>query len=219
METNYAGGELMKIIKILSRGKEHDIVVDDDFSWKGRVYLTKGRPCIWKDGKNLKLYRYITNAPEGVIVDHVDGNVFNNTRSNLRFVTSRQNAQNRRSTGCYYSGGKWIAQIKANGKGMRKIEAFDDKEDAVFAYRLVHSYYFKEFSPYYGINKGNEELTKKYIDFLERENTKKRRNVLTPEVLDEIARLTEEGFSAIQIANILSISKNTIWFAKREVIK
>ena len=35
--------------------------------------------------------------PKGLMRDHIDGNTLNNQRYNLRFVTSRQNNQNRKN--------------------------------------------------------------------------------------------------------------------------
>jgi hypothetical protein len=44
--------------------------------------------------KRYALHRVIMGAATGQIVDHIDGDTTNNTRSNLRFVTRRQNARN-----------------------------------------------------------------------------------------------------------------------------
>lgn len=216
---DYGDGKL-KTIKVSSKGKEYDVLVDDDFDWKGKVYLVKGRPCIWKDGRDTKIYRYIMKAPDGAIIDHEDGDVLNNLRSNLRFATSKQNSQNRRCKGYHYDkqSNRWVAQIKIDGKGNRKLGKFDNEEDAKLAYQLVHAHYNKEYSPYYKTNKGNEELTQKYVAFLERKDTKKRNNILTPEVIGLIIAYTNDGFSASQIAGILSISKGSVYRAKRELI-
>lgn len=46
--------------------------------------------------KHRKMHRDIMgDPPEGFMIDHVNGNGLDNRRSNLRFVTNRQNSQNR----------------------------------------------------------------------------------------------------------------------------
>jgi hypothetical protein len=86
-----------------------------------------GRMNSRKTGKRklLLMHRIIMDAPDGVEVDHRDGNGFNNRRSNLRLATRAQNAHNRKAAAHNSSGykgvtrsrlGKWQAQIKANGK-------------------------------------------------------------------------------------------------------
>lgn len=42
-------------------------------------------------GKRHYLHRLLINPPEGMEVDHIDGNGLNNTRANLRVVTRSEN--------------------------------------------------------------------------------------------------------------------------------
>ena len=66
--------------------------------------------------------------PEGIQIDHVDRNAFNNKRSNHRRATSTQNKHNSRKTSRNRSGLKgvcydqsrelWSAEIRAHGKRM-----------------------------------------------------------------------------------------------------
>jgi hypothetical protein len=51
---------------------------------------------IWLRGKNQekRLHRFLTDCPDGYVVDHLDGNTLNNRRSNLRVVTQQENRQN-----------------------------------------------------------------------------------------------------------------------------
>jgi hypothetical protein len=41
------------------------------------------------------MHRLLTDAPLGLMVDHIDRNGLNNQRSNLRLVTNAENGQNR----------------------------------------------------------------------------------------------------------------------------
>lgn len=74
--------------------------------------------------ETVRLHRWITKAPEGYVVDHIDHDTLNNTNSNLRVVTVEQNNQNRRSsrkskTGAKYvyeRDGKWLVQLRVSSK-------------------------------------------------------------------------------------------------------
>jgi hypothetical protein len=47
-------------------------------------------------GKTLRMHQFIMNPPQGMVVDHIDGNGLNNRRGNLRICTPQQNAWNHR---------------------------------------------------------------------------------------------------------------------------
>lgn len=74
--------------------------------------------------------------------DHIDGNGLNNRRSNLRIVTRRQNAMNRRGDdgsssqykGVYlYKNGSWQSYIYAKGK-RHHLGYFAEEVDAALAH-------------------------------------------------------------------------------------
>ena len=52
-----------------------------------KVQKEKIRRQIW-------IHRLITNCPYGSIIDHIDGNVFNNLKENLRIVDFKVNSRN-----------------------------------------------------------------------------------------------------------------------------
>lgn len=89
------------------------------------------------------MHRMIVSAPDGMQVDHIDGDGLNNRRSNLRIVTAAQNAQNvgtRRNNKsgikgvCWHKAkGKWDASITVNRKFIH-LGQFAKIEDAASAY-------------------------------------------------------------------------------------
>lgn len=50
-------------------------------------------------GTTLRMHRLILNAPNGSIVDHINGDPLDNRKCNLRICTHAQNQQNTRSRG------------------------------------------------------------------------------------------------------------------------
>jgi len=83
-------------------------------------------------------------APEGMVIDHIDGNGLNNQRSNLRFATLSQNQWNRRKRssgftspfkGVWYNSrrDRFIAQIVQFGKQLR-LGSFKSEHKAARSY-------------------------------------------------------------------------------------
>jgi len=97
--------------------------------------------------KNIPLHHAIIGYPlNGLKTDHIDGNALNNRRSNLRFVTARENQQNRiehrkgKLFGTHFMGHhrtsfkKWQARIWINGKH-KSIGYFKTEKEAHEAYK------------------------------------------------------------------------------------
>jgi len=98
------------------------------------------------DGGPHQLHRIIWAyhngpIPEGIFIDHIDGNKSNNKIDNLRAATPSQNGASRKGlpshntsgfVGVSRSKGKWQAQIGYQGK-YKYIGTFENKDDAARA--------------------------------------------------------------------------------------
>jgi len=101
-----------------------------------------------KRSRTLFMHRYIMNASEGEVCDHIDGNKLNNSKNNLRLCTRSQNGFNSRPNkglshkGIYWckKSEKWRAQIIFQGASIclgahqNKIEALRAYDEAALKY-------------------------------------------------------------------------------------
>lgn len=81
------------------------------------------------------------SIPEGLVIDHINGDPFDNRLANLRCVTDRQNGLNRKLhrnsstgvTGVYKTaGGRWRARAVVNGHVVG-LSTYDTREEAIAA--------------------------------------------------------------------------------------
>lgn len=116
------------------------------------------------NGKNqtrLSIHRLIMGFPNITDIDHINHNLFDNRKCNLREVTHSQNIMNssKRSdntsgfTGVSWSKSKdkWVAYIAMNGK-QEYLGAFNKKEDAVKKRKEIEEKRFGEYSYENSIN-------------------------------------------------------------------
>lgn len=110
-----------------------------------------------KQGKTILLHRLIMGCEDdydGMIVDHIDGNILNNRSSNLRMATKQQNmfnttnvgggCNNRKGTHFNKAKNKWEAYITVNHKKIN-LGRFDTEEEAVIARKEAELRYFGEY--------------------------------------------------------------------------
>lgn len=104
----------------------------------GKVYAQASQG---RRHSNIYLHRFLTNAPQGLQVDHVNGNGLDCRRENLRLCTVFENHWNRTKTKRNTSGykgvarnrEKWVAVIKKFGKSYH-LGRFETPELAYDAY-------------------------------------------------------------------------------------
>lgn len=105
-------------------------------------------------GGKITMHRLIMGVSgTNAIIDHIDHNGLNNTRSNLRITDMTGNACNRRKSKgntSLYKGvcsfrNKWRAQITINGEAIH-LGVFDTQEEAALAYDAAAKEHFGEYA-------------------------------------------------------------------------
>lgn len=155
-------------------GEVHTVLVDDEDydavvaagAWcvtrhpkRHTAYVTREH----RRGEARLLHRFLLSPPDGVPVDHVDGNGLNNKRSNLRLCTPSLNSGNAQKRSNNRSGVKgvswdakrckWFACIRVNGKTL-PLGRYTRIEDAAAAYATAAAKVFGEFANPQGVHLG-----------------------------------------------------------------
>ena len=133
----------------LSKGKVA-LVDDADHEWLSKlswhVDYSGKRPYAvhraYPDLRRVSMHRLIMGFPEGLTIDHIDGDSLNNCRSNLRVCTVAENVRNKspankrqfKGTCPHYRPGFWRASICAHGVIHRLHGPYDTEEAAARAY-------------------------------------------------------------------------------------
>jgi hypothetical protein len=141
----------------------HIAFVDDDdaalvapYSW----HIVGKYPGVTVQGKKCLMHRLlIGEVPPGMVIDHIDGNRFNNRRTNLRVVTVSQNCINRhtlnptlrhRNNKLGYRGvvqrrSKFYGHIRKGGLGYY-TKSFSTPLEAAIAWDALAIRHFGEFA-------------------------------------------------------------------------
>jgi HNH endonuclease/AP2 domain len=107
-----------------SKGEKIE-VDDDDVHWLGRFKWFVIESCGNKYARtnicqhSTPMHRLI--HPDGIMVDHRDGNSLNNRKSNLRAATKAQNSQNKKKRAGTTSRYKGVMWCPANSKWAARI--------------------------------------------------------------------------------------------------
>jgi hypothetical protein len=130
----YEGGQLLWKTVLSNRNKVGQIAGDTDGKGYRRVMLGT---------KPFKMHRLIWimfngDIPEGMVIDHINQDIADNTIENLRMVTKAQNNLNTDRGGVSYDAPrkKWRAQISEKNKN-NFLGRFDTREAAVAAYETA----------------------------------------------------------------------------------
>ena len=113
------------------------------YKWSMRGnYISSGHI----DKERVRLHRFLVNAPNNMIVDHINHDVLDNRKVNLRICTASQNSMNRSGVvGVSKAWNKFRARIKIKGKQI-ELGNFDKFEDAVKAREKAEKKYFGKYA-------------------------------------------------------------------------
>lgn len=134
--------------------EDYDLIKKYNWHYVGRSYIGT---TIGEDHKTLMIHRLLMNVQDiswkDVVVDHINGNIYDNRKSNLRVVTQSQNEMNQKRsinntsgvTGVYKHQDKWCAHIKVDWKNIF-LGIYDKYDDAVAARKAAEEKYFGQYS-------------------------------------------------------------------------
>lgn len=141
---------------ILHDGNVMLIDCDDAHFLEKYHLINYGGYCVARKMTNAKrekafLHRLVMNAPKGYLVDHINRNILDNRKVNLRLATPAGNSRNRKPRGnAVYKGirktfNKWSATILVDGKS-KFLGNFHTPELAAQAYNDAAILYYGEFA-------------------------------------------------------------------------
>ena len=114
-----------------------DIDKVKDYKWC--IIRSSGYVSTNIKGSNTRMHRFIMDCPDDMVVDHINHNILDNRKSNLRICTLQQNNKNQKKKKNNTSGiigvswnksrGKWCARIMYNHKNIN-LGYFDTLEEA-----------------------------------------------------------------------------------------
>ena len=173
---------MKEIILSGKRAKGQSTKVDDDDYEKYNHLVwhlsDTGYAVRRNNGETFRLHRLIMNCPEGMVVDHLNGDTLDNRKCNLRICTVAENSKNHHNTKgyCYDKNrGRWIARYRRKFYGR-----YDTEEEAKRAYKLACSgvEYQKTRRKYYMLPKHISKQFGKYVVSLQVNKIKYRKTSL-----------------------------------------
>lgn len=126
-----------KFIEITKRDKSKVTVeVDSTLNIPSSVWISCGYPKVKIHSEDVMLHSYVYGAvKDGYFIDHIDRDVMNSKRNNLREISRIQNNQNRSAKGYTFDkeSEQYQARIMTNGVS-KSLGYFETPEEARIAY-------------------------------------------------------------------------------------
>ena len=166
-ENEYIECEDYCILRVLSKkyGKfdflidKHNIEKCKMYHWNISKYYGKSSGDYFyasSDKNKVSLHRYLTDAPKGKVVDHINGNTLDNRISNLQICNHNENIMKSKKRTDNVSGhqgvhwftktSKWMAYININKK-RKHLGYFNTYEEALEARLNAEKEYWGKFKP------------------------------------------------------------------------
>jgi hypothetical protein len=123
-------------VAIIETSKGLDVLVDDEdlerlskFKWEisTRGYV-RSRKMINGHRKHVLIHRIIMDASEGDLVDHINGNVQDNRKQNLRITNHKGNSRNRKTPTINKVGYKGVSKVRGYEKYKAYIQVGGEQE-------------------------------------------------------------------------------------------
>lgn len=139
--------------EIILRNKNGDEIARTKIDTEDLDMVKDNRWCLncnnYVHNGKIFLHNIILNKKNGYIIDHINHDILDNRKINLRYATRQQNLFNKLSKGIRKtSNNKWQAYINKNKKFIG-LGSFINKEDAINARRDAEQKYFGEFAYQY----------------------------------------------------------------------
>lgn len=151
---------MTKLIPLTGKQGQGKFTLVDDVDYpdllKYKWHLAKNG-YVYRRGDNgqrtVYIHRQILKAPSNMDVDHMDKDKLNNTKANIRLVTTTQNLRNARPwkkatskyKGVMWSDQQWRAKIQVDGEQI-ELGYFLTQREAAIAYNEAALKYFGEFA-------------------------------------------------------------------------
>ena len=141
LEVQLSCGSVYKI------DKEFRVLFETVKWYKGHYgYLTFNNPM------PKRFHRVIMDCPKGMVVDHINRDVTDNRKCNLRVTTQKSNSRNKESQTGKYKGvswsnhaKKWRSVINVEGKPIH-LGYYKTELEAAIAYNDAVEIYFDEYA-------------------------------------------------------------------------
>lgn len=148
--------------EIVSSNGKVIFVDDNDFDlmnrWRWYAHLSGGCYYAYRSirvrGRRgvISMHRQLMGSPQGLVVDHIDGNGLNNQKSNLRVCTKKENLWHHNKIkgiipylGVTYKRKKFLARITCD-KRVYRLGAYYTPEEAARAYDKMAKVLFGQFA-------------------------------------------------------------------------
>lgn len=136
---------------------KEDYIIISQYGWStNKGHLEAKRRDSQGKMRRIALHRLVVNCPDGLEVDHINGNPLDNRKENLRICTHAENTKNHQRlyknntsgyVGVYFSNvyNNWYVTISINNK-TKRIGSYATKEEAIEAREAAELKYYREYS-------------------------------------------------------------------------